>query len=157
MKVFPDKFDSYFQFKLGLVVGESPLLHGWSDSLVLLKSLPKSHGLSHWINYALALHQPTTPPATYAWQKVLEEVIVPYSSIHLRCVQCMKFFPQRFAAITRPPQKTDLSRFVFFRKGRKYLVHVLQVSNFRGSYVFGSRATYHCNPGFILWGNSRWK
>ena len=31
----------------------------------------------------------------------------------------------------------------------------IQVSNFRGSYVFGSRATYHCNPGFILWGNSR--
>ena len=28
------------------------------------------------------------------------------------------------------------------------------MSNFRGSYVFGSRATYHCNPGFILWGNS---
>ena len=30
----------------------------------------------------------------------------------------------------------------------------IEVSNFRGSYVFGSRATYHCNPGFILWGNS---
>jgi len=30
----------------------------------------------------------------------------------------------------------------------------IEVSNFRGSYVYGSRATYHCNPGFILWGNS---
>ena len=33
----------------------------------------------------------------------------------------------------------------------------IEVSNFRGSYVYGSRATYHCNPGYILWGNStRW-
>ena len=30
----------------------------------------------------------------------------------------------------------------------------IEVSNFRGSYVYGSRATYHCNPGYILWGNS---
>ena len=30
----------------------------------------------------------------------------------------------------------------------------IEVSNFRGSYIFGSRATYHCNPGYILWGNS---
>lgn len=28
----------------------------------------------------------------------------------------------------------------------------IEVSNFKGSYVYGSRATYHCNPGFILWG-----
>ena len=34
----------------------------------------------------------------------------------------------------------------------------IEVSNFRGSYVYGSRATYHCNPGYILWGNStRWE
>ena len=31
----------------------------------------------------------------------------------------------------------------------------IEVSNFKGSYVYGSRATYHCNPGFILWGE--WK
>ncbi|XP_071743546.1 uncharacterized protein [Lepeophtheirus salmonis] len=30
----------------------------------------------------------------------------------------------------------------------------IEVSNFKGSYVYGSRATYHCNPGFILWGNA---
>ncbi len=31
----------------------------------------------------------------------------------------------------------------------------IEVSNFKGSYVYGSRATYHCNPGFILWGEQR--
>lgn len=30
----------------------------------------------------------------------------------------------------------------------------IEVSNFKGKYVFGSLATYHCNPGFILWGNA---
>ncbi|XP_023349201.1 uncharacterized protein LOC111717966 isoform X3 [Eurytemora carolleeae] len=30
----------------------------------------------------------------------------------------------------------------------------IEVSNFRGNYVYGSRAKYHCNPGYILWGNS---
>ncbi len=30
----------------------------------------------------------------------------------------------------------------------------IEVSNFRGKYVFGSLATYHCNPGYILWGNA---
>ena len=30
----------------------------------------------------------------------------------------------------------------------------IEVANFRGSYHFGSRAMYHCNPGFILWGNT---
>jgi len=30
----------------------------------------------------------------------------------------------------------------------------IEVSNFRGRYVFGSLATYHCNPGYILWGNA---
>ena len=30
----------------------------------------------------------------------------------------------------------------------------IEVSNFKGSYVYGSRATYHCNPGFILWGRT---
>ena len=28
----------------------------------------------------------------------------------------------------------------------------IEVSNFKGRYVFGSLATYHCNPGYILWG-----
>lgn len=28
------------------------------------------------------------------------------------------------------------------------------MSNFKGKYVFGSLATYHCNPGYILWGNA---
>ena len=31
----------------------------------------------------------------------------------------------------------------------------IEVSNFKGSYVYGSRATYHCNPGFILWGGCK--
>ena len=30
----------------------------------------------------------------------------------------------------------------------------IEVSNFKGKYVFGSLATYHCNPGYILWGNA---
>ena len=30
----------------------------------------------------------------------------------------------------------------------------IEVSNFKGRYVFGSLATYHCNPGYILWGNA---
>ena len=30
----------------------------------------------------------------------------------------------------------------------------IEVSNFRGKYVYGSLATYHCNPGYILWGNA---
>ena len=30
----------------------------------------------------------------------------------------------------------------------------IEVSNFKGHYQFGSVATYKCNPGFILWGNS---
>ena len=30
----------------------------------------------------------------------------------------------------------------------------IEVSNFKGRYVYGSLATYHCNPGFILWGNA---
>ncbi len=30
----------------------------------------------------------------------------------------------------------------------------IEVSNFRGKYVFGSLATYHCNPGYVLWGNA---
>jgi hypothetical protein len=28
------------------------------------------------------------------------------------------------------------------------------VSNFKGKYIYGSVATYHCNPGHILWGNA---
>ena len=30
----------------------------------------------------------------------------------------------------------------------------IEGSNFKGRYVFGSLATYHCNPGYILWGNA---
>lgn len=30
----------------------------------------------------------------------------------------------------------------------------IEVSNFKGKYVYGSLATYHCNPGYILWGNA---
>ena len=28
------------------------------------------------------------------------------------------------------------------------------VSKFKGCYQYGAVATYHCNPGFILWGNA---
>ena len=28
----------------------------------------------------------------------------------------------------------------------------IEVANFKDSYIYGSKATYHCNPGFILWG-----
>ena len=30
----------------------------------------------------------------------------------------------------------------------------LLVPNFKGRYVFGLRAIYKCNPGFLLWGNA---
>lgn len=30
----------------------------------------------------------------------------------------------------------------------------IEVTNFKGQYVYGSVATYHCNPGYILWGNA---
>ena len=30
----------------------------------------------------------------------------------------------------------------------------IKIANFRGDYTFGSQAIYHCNQGFILWGNS---
>jgi len=30
----------------------------------------------------------------------------------------------------------------------------IEVSNFKGRYQYGAVATYHCNPGFILWGNA---
>ena len=30
----------------------------------------------------------------------------------------------------------------------------IKIANFRGEYTFGSQAIYHCNRGFILWGNS---
>lgn len=30
----------------------------------------------------------------------------------------------------------------------------IEVSNFKGKYVYGSLATYHCNPGHVLWGNA---
>ncbi len=30
----------------------------------------------------------------------------------------------------------------------------IEVANFKDSYIYGSKATYHCNPGFILWGNA---
>ena len=30
----------------------------------------------------------------------------------------------------------------------------IEVANFKDNYIYGSKATYHCNPGFILWGMS---
>ena len=30
----------------------------------------------------------------------------------------------------------------------------IKIANFRGEYTFGSQAIYHCDQGFILWGNS---
>ena len=30
----------------------------------------------------------------------------------------------------------------------------IEVLNFTGLYQFGTLATYQCNPGYILWGNS---